>query len=264
MTEKIFADNILAGRVALVTGGGTGITGGVARALAEAGARVALVSRRVENLEPAAEVIRAAGGEALPFAADVRSYEDVERAVAATVEKFGRLDIVVNGAAGNFLCKPEELSPNGFGTVVDIDLKGTFNVCRASFAELKKRGGVILNISATLHYLGTPMQLHVSAAKAGVDALTRNLAAEWGRYGIRTNAVAPGPVEDTEGMKRLLPPPLKEKLRQQIPLGRFGLVKDIAQTSVFLCSDAASYINGAVVVVDGGHWLASNRLLGGE
>ena len=147
---------------------------------------------------------------------------------------------------------------------MDIDLKGTFNVCRASFAELKKRGGVILNISATLHYLGTPMQLHVSAAKAGVDALTRNLASEWGRYGIRTNAVAPGPIEDTEGMKRLLPPPLKEKLRRQIPLGRFGLVKDIAQTSVFLCSDAASYINGAVVVVDGGHWLASNRLLGGE
>jgi len=264
MADKIFADNILAGRVALVTGGGTGITGGVARALAESGARVALVSRRLENLEPAAEVIRAAGGEALPFAADVRSYEGVERAVAATVERFGRLDIVVNGAAGNFLCRPEELSPNGFGTVVDIDLKGTFNVCRASFAELKKRGGVILNISATLHYLGTPMQLHVSAAKAGVDALTRNLAAEWGRYGIRTNAVAPGPVEDTEGMKRLLPPAVKEKLRRQIPLGRFGLIKDIAQTVVFLCSDAAGYINGAIVVVDGGHWLASNRLLGGE
>ena len=264
MTEKIFADNILAGRVALVTGGGTGITGGVALALAESGARVALVSRRIENLEPAAEVIRAAGGEALPFAADVRSYEEVERAVAATVERFGKLDTVVNRAAGNFLCKPEELSPNGFGTVVDIDLKGTFNVCRASFAELKKRGGVILNISATLHYLGTPMQLHVSAAKAGVDALTRNLAAEWGRYGIRTNAVAPGPVEDTEGMKRLLPPAIKEKLRRQIPLGRFGLIKDVAQTAVFLCSDAAGYINGAVVVVDGGHWLASNRLLGGD
>src|SRR5919112_3971190 len=190
MTEKIFADNILAGRVALVT-------------------------RRIETLEPAAEVIRAAGGEALPFAADVRGYEDVERAVAATVEKFGKLDIVVNGAAGNFLCKPEELSPNGFGTVVDIDLKGTFNVCRAAFAELKKRGGSILNISATLHYVGTPLQLHVSAAKAGVDALTQNLAVEWGRYGIRTNAIAPGPIEDTEGMKRLLPPALKDKLKDR-------------------------------------------------
>src|SRR5918997_4012164 len=264
MTEKIFADNILAGRVALVTGGGTGITGGVARSLAEAGARVVLVSRKVENLEPAAEVIRRAGGEAMPFAADVRSYEDVERAVAAAVERFGKLDIVVNGAAGNFLCRPEELSPNGFGTVVDIDLKGTFNVCRASFAELKKRGGVILNISATLHYLGTPMQLHVSAAKAGVDALTRNLAAEWGRYRIRTNAVAPGPIEDTEGMKRLLPPPLKEKLRRQIPLGRFGRIRDIEHTAVFLCSDAASFINGAIIVVDGGQWLAASSLLGSD
>ena len=261
MTDKFFAEGLLDGRVALVTGGGTGITGGVARALAEAGARVALVSRKIENLEPAAEVIRAAGGEALACAADVRGYEDVERAVAATVERFGKLDIVVNGAAGNFLCSAEELSPNGFGTVVDIDLKGTFNVCRAAFAELKKRGGSILNISATLHYLGTPMQLHVSAAKAGVDALTRNLAVEWGRHGIRTNAVAPGPIEDTEGMKRLLPPALKEKLKGRIPLGRFGRIADIERASVFLCSDAASFINGAVIAVDGGQWLAANSLL---
>src|SRR5918997_2999763 len=253
MTEKIFADNILAGRVALVTGGGTGITGGVARSLAEAGARVVLVSRKVENLEPAAEVIRRAGGEAMPFAADVRSYEDVERAVAAAVERFGRLDIVVNGAAGNFLCKPEELSPNGFGTVVDIDLKGTFNVCRAAFDELKKHRGHVLNISATLHYGGTPMQLHVSAAKAGVDALTRNLAAEWGRHGIRSNAIAPGPIEDTEGMSRLVPPDIKERLRRRVPLGRFGRVRDIETCAVFLCSTAASYINGAVIAVDGGH-----------
>src|SRR5215207_3312031 len=262
MTEEsrsVFADGILKGRVAFVTGGGTGITGGVARALAEAGARVALVSRKIQHLEPAAEVIRAAGGEALAFAADVRGYEDVERAVAATVERYGKLDIVVNGAAGNFLCSAEELSPNGFGTVVDIDLKGTFNVCRAAFAELKKGGGSILNISATLHYLGTPMQLHVSAAKAGVDALTRNLAVEWGRHGIRTNAVAPGPIEDTEGMKRLLPPALKEKLKGRIPLGRFGRIADIERASVFLCSDAAGFINGAVIAVDGGQWLAVNR-----
>ncbi|MCA1613363.1 MAG: SDR family oxidoreductase [Acidobacteria bacterium] len=264
MGDKFFVDGLLDGRVALVTGGGTGITGGVARALAGAGARVALVSRKMENLEPAAELIRSAGGEALAFAADVRGYEDVERAVAATVERFGKLDIVVNGAAGNFLCNAEELSPNGFGTVVDIDLKGTFNVCRASFAELKRvGGGAILNISATLHYLGTPMQLHVSAAKAGVDALTRNLAVEWGRYGIRTNAVAPGPIEDTEGMKRLLPPALKDKLKTRIPLGRFGRIADIERASVFLCSDAAGFINGAVIAVDGGQWLAANSLLAG-
>jgi peroxisomal 2,4-dienoyl-CoA reductase len=264
MTEKFFVDNLLAGRVALVTGGGTGITNGVARSLAVAGARVVLVSRKMEHLEPAAEFIRSQGGDALPFAADVRSFEDVERAVAATVAHYGKLDIVVNGAAGNFLCPAEELSPNGFGTVVDIDLKGTFNVCRAAFEELKKGGGSILNISATLQLLGTPLQLHASAAKAGVDALTRNLAVEWGRYGIRTNAIAPGPIEDTEGIKRLLPEPLKEKLRKRIPVGRFGRVADVANCAVFLCSDAASFVNGAVIVIDGGHWLNANRIIGAE
>ncbi len=278
MSNPIFADEILKGRVAFVTGGGTGITGGVARALAEAGANVALVSRSIDHLEPAAKAINDARsrnatvgegarsqatfiGEAVAFAADVRQPDEVEKAIAATIERFGKIDIVVNGAAGNFLCAAEELSPKGFGTVVDIDLKGTFNVCRAAFEELKRNRGQILNISATLHYLGTPMQLHVSAAKAGVDALTRNLAVEWGRYGIRVNAIAPGPIGDTEGMKRLVPEPIKEKLKQRIPLGRFGLIKDIENAAVFLCSDAASYINGAVLVVDGGHWLAANRLL---
>ena len=199
-------------------------------------------------------------GEAFTVVADVRKPDEIEKAIAATVERFGKIDIVVNGAAGNFLCAAEELSPNGFSTVVDIDLKGTFNVCRAAFAELKKHRGQILNISATLHYLGTPMQLHVSAAKAGVDALTKNLAVEWGPYGIRTNAIAPGPIEDTEGIKRLVPEPIKEKLRKRVPLGRFGLIRDIENAAVFLCSDAANYINGAVIVVDGGHWLASNTL----
>ncbi len=261
MTDKIFVDGLLQGRVAFVTGGGTGITGGVARALAEAGARVALVSRKMEHLEPAAKKIRAAGGEALAVSADVRNMEEVERAMAATLTKFGQLDIVVNGAAGNFLCAAEEMSPNAFGTVIDIDLKGTFNVCRAAFSELKKNGGQILNISATLHYVGTPLQLHVSAAKAGVDALTRQLAVEWGRYGIRVNAIAPGPIEDTEGMQRLVPPQIKEKLMRSIPAGRFGKIKDIERAAVFLCSEAASFINGEVLVVDGGQWLSSSRVL---
>src|ERR1043166_6199207 len=160
---SIFAEGILKDRVAFVTGGGTGITGGVARALAEAGANVVLVSRNLDNLEPAATAINdahAAGmpmvhGEAAAVSADVRQPEEIEKAIATAIDRFGKIDIVVNGAAGNFLCKPEELSPNGFGTVVDIDLKGTFNVCRAAFAELKKNCGQILNISATLHYLGT-------------------------------------------------------------------------------------------------------------
>jgi len=261
MDQKVFADGVLNGHVAFVTGGGTGITGGVARAFAEAGASVALVSRKLEHLEPAAQAINDNGGHAIAVAADVRQPEEVESAVAKTVAEFGKLDIVVNGAAGNFLCAAEELSPNGFGTVVDIDLKGTFNVCRAAFAQLKEHGGQILNISATLHYLGTPMQLHVSAAKAGVDALTRNLAVEWGRHGIRVNAIAPGPIEDTEGMTRLVPEPVKERLRKNVPLGRFGRIADIERAALFICSDAARFINGTVLVVDGGHWLAANRML---
>ena len=252
MSDKVFADNILQGKVAFVTGGGTGITGGIARRFAEAGAQVTITSRKIENLEAAARIIEGAGGECLPVAADVRDFPAVEAAIKQTVERFGRIDVVVNGAAGNFLCAAEELSANGFGTVVDIDAKGTFNVARAAFEELKKTRGQILNISATLHYLATPMQIHVSAAKAGVDAITRNLAVEWGRYGIRANGIAPGPIEDTEGMKRLLPDALKEKMTKRIPLERFGRIRDIENAALFLTSDAANYISGVTLVVDGG------------
>ena len=261
MSDKIFRENILRDRVAFVTGGGTGITGGVARALTEYGAKATLISRKIENLEPAAKLIQDAGGEAFPFACDVRDFANVEKAIAATVERFGKIDIVVNGAAGNFLCAAEELSANGFGTVLDIDTKGTFNVCRAAFEQLKQNRGIILNISATLHYVGTPMQIHVSAAKAGVDAITRNLAVEWGRYGIRVCGIAPGVIADTEGMKRLIPEPIKEKLQKRVPLKRLGFIKDVENAALFLCSDAASYINGETLVVDGGQWLASNVLL---
>ena len=184
MNKNIFAENILRDKVAFVTGGGTGITGGIARALAESGAKIAITSRKQENLESMTNLIKENGGECFAVAADVRDFAAIENAVSKTVEQYGKIDIVVNGAAGNFLCEAKELSPNGFGTVVDIDTKGTFNVCRAAFEELKKNQGQILNISATLHYLGTPMQIHVSAAKAGVDAITRNLAIEWGRHGI--------------------------------------------------------------------------------
>lgn len=260
MSEKIFADDILRDKVAFVTGGGTGITGGVARALAEHGARVAITSRKMENLEPMKELIEEGGGECFAVAADVRDYEAVENALGETVREFGRIDIVVNGAAGNFLCKASELSANGFGTVVDIDTKGTFNVCRAAFEQLKENQGQVLNISATLHLTATPMQIHVSAAKAGVDAITRNLAVEWGRHGIRVNGIAPGPIEDTEGMKRLLPPQLKEALTRKIPLQRFGRIRDIEAAALFLCSGAAGYINGVTLVVDGGHWLTGTGL----
>jgi peroxisomal 2,4-dienoyl-CoA reductase len=257
---KVFADDILAGKVAFVTGGGTGITGGVARAFARHGARLAIISRKEENLIPQKQYIEENGGECLAIAADVRVYDGVEDAINQTVDKLGKIDIVVNGAAGNFLCAADQLSANGFGTVVDIDTKGTFNVCRAAFPALKESKGQILNISATLHYLATPMQIHVSAAKAGVDAITRNLSVEWGRHGIRVNGIAPGPIEDTEGMKRLLLPELKDKIVRKIPLGRFGRIEDIENAALFLASDAASYINGLTLVVDGGAWMLGTSL----
>jgi peroxisomal 2,4-dienoyl-CoA reductase len=252
---NVFADNILQGKVAFVTGGGTGITGGVVRAFAAHGARLAITSRNEENLIAQKQFVEENGGECLAVAADVRDYAAVESAIAKTIEHYGKIDIVVNGAAGNFLCSANELSANGFGTVVDIDTKGTFNVSRAAFEALKESKGQIINISATLHYLATPMQIHVSAAKAGVDAITRNLSVEWGRYGIRVNGIAPGAIEDTEGMKRLLVPEFKEKFQRRIPLQRFGLIEDIENAALFLASDAASYINGVTLVVDGGAWL---------
>jgi 2,4-dienoyl-CoA reductase [(3E)-enoyl-CoA-producing], peroxisomal len=260
MADKVFADDILQGKVAFLTGGGTGITGGVARAFAEHGARLAIVSRKEENLIAKKQFIEENGGECLTVAADVREPDAVESAIKQAIEHYGKIDILVNGAAGNFLCAADQLSPNGFGTVVDIDTKGTFNVCRAAFETLKESQGQIINISATLHYLATPMQIHVSAAKAGVDAITRNLSVEWGRHGIRVNGIAPGPIEDTEGMKRLLIPELKEKLVRKIPLQRFGLIEDIENAALFLASDAASYINGVTLVVDGGVWLLGTSL----
>ncbi len=261
MNSGVFAKDILKGKVAFLTGGGTGITGGITRAFAEHGAKVAITSRKIENLLPMKELIESQGRECFAVTSDVRDYETVQRAIEETVKHYGKIDIVVNGAAGNFLCKAEELSPNGFSVVLDIDTKGTFNTCRAAFEELKKNKGQILNISATLHYLATPMQIHVSAAKAGVDAITRNLAVEWGQYGIRVNAIAPGPIEDTEGMRRLVPESIKDKLKRRIPLQRFGLISDIENAALFLCSDAASYINGLVLVVDGGHWLTGTALI---
>lgn len=260
MADSIFSKDILQGKVAFVTGGGTGITGGVARAFSEHGARLAITSRKIENLKTMKESVEKAGGECFAVAGDVRDFSDVQNAIARTVEHYGRIDIVVNGAAGNFLCAADELSANGFGTVVDIDTKGTFNVCRAACEELKKSKGQIINISATLHYLATPMQIHVSAAKAGVDAITRNLSVEWGRHGIRVNGIAPGPIEDTEGLKRLLPEALKEKVTRRIPLGRFGKIADIENAALFLASDAANYINGVTLVVDGGQWLQGTSL----
>jgi len=262
MMASVFDPHLLDGRVALVTGGGTGICRGIALAFAAHGCDVAITSRKQEHLDPTAEELRARGRRALAKAADVRDPAAVAGVVDATVAELGRLDILVNGAAGNFICLAENLSPNGFGTVVDIDLKGTFHVSRAALPHLKARGGSVVNISATLPYLGTMGQSHAAAAKAGIDSLTRTLACEWGPYGIRVNGIAPGPIEGTEGVRRLTNERSREHAIRGNPLGRMGTVDDIANAALFLCSDAASFINGVTLVVDGGLWLRSARILG--
>ena len=260
--SAVFSPTLLKDKVALITGGGTGICRGIALAFAAHGCDVAITSRKQEHLDPTAEELRARGRRALAKAADVRDPAAVAGVVDATVAELGRLDILVNGAAGNFICLAENLSPNGFGTVVDIDLKGTFHVSRAALPHLKARGGSVVNISATLPYLGTMGQSHAAAAKAGIDSLTRTLACEWGPYGIRVNGIAPGPIEGTEGVRRLTNERLREHAIRGNPLGRMGTVDDVANAALFLCSDAASFINGVTLVVDGGLWLRSARILG--
>lgn len=258
MTLDVFRGDVLAGHVALVTGGGTGICRGIAQAFAKHGADVAIVSRKADVIsKTAAELSDATGRPVLGLSADVRDPEAVARAIAATVEKFGKLTTLVNGAAGNFLVPAAGLSPNGFKTVIDIDLGGTFNASRAAFEHLKtSTDGLVLNISATLHYHGTPLQIHASAAKAGVDAITKNLAVEWGRFGIRACGIAPGPIGDTEGMRRLAPGDAARMALAAIPAARFGTIDEIAAAAVFLRSSAAAYITGHTLVVDGGHSVA--------
>ncbi|MFY7928473.1 MAG: SDR family oxidoreductase [Oligoflexus sp.] len=261
MQHSPFKNDILKGKVALITGGGSGINFGVAKALASHGADIAIMGRREEVLKVACEELGKLGVRTHYRSGDVRDPEACEAVVKSTADALGRIDILVNGAAGNFLCPPEMLSPNGFKTVIDIDLNGTFNMCRHGYSYLKQSKGLILNISATLHYVGTPFQSHVSAAKAGIDALTMNLAAEWGPVGIRVCGIAPGPIGDTEGMRRLAPGESGEKIKKTIPLGRFGATEEIGLSAVFLASTAASYITGETLVVDGGHWLTKPPLV---
>jgi peroxisomal 2,4-dienoyl-CoA reductase len=257
-----FQSDLLEGQVALVTGGGTGICRGIALAFAAHGCDVAITSRKMEHLEPAVTELRATGRRAIAAAADVRDPAAVDGVISSTIAELGRLDIVVNGAAGNFVCRAENLSPNGFGAVVDIDLKGTFHVSRAALPHLKARGGSVLNISATLQLLGTMGQSHAAAAKAGIDSLTRTLACEWGGYGIRVNGIAPGPVEGTEGVRRLTNEQSREGAIRDCPLGRMATIDDVANAALYLCSSAASFVNGVTLVVDGGLWLRSSRILG--
>ncbi|XP_073048009.1 peroxisomal 2,4-dienoyl-CoA reductase [(3E)-enoyl-CoA-producing]-like isoform X1 [Primulina eburnea] len=268
--ESPFRPDILKGKVALLTGGGSGIGFELSTQFGKHGASVAIMGRRKNVIHDAVSVLQCLGIPAVGFEGDVRKPEDARRVVEATVERFGKLDILVNAAAGNFLVAAENLSPNGFKTVMDIDSVGTFTMCHESLKYLKKggpgkdssTGGFILNISATLHYTASWYQIHVSAAKAAVDALTRNLALEWGTdYDIRVNGIAPGPIGDTTGMSKLLPKEINNGGAESVPLYKVGEKWDIAMAAVYLASIAGKYINGTTLVVDGGLWLSQPRHL---
>jgi NAD(P)-dependent dehydrogenase (short-subunit alcohol dehydrogenase family) len=262
----VFQKDVLAGKHAFVAGGTSGINLGIARRLVQAGARASLLGRNPDKGQRAVEAVQAAGGEAAFHQADVRDYPSVERALRESVERFGPLDILVNGAAGNFPAPALGMSSNGFRAVVDIDLVGTFNGCRAGFEHLRQPGGVVVNVSAPQAYAPAVFQSHVCAAKAGVDMLTRVLAMEWGGAGVRVNAITPGPIAGTEGMERLAGGPEgAARVIQTVPLGRLGTVEDVAEAVLFLCSPAASFITGAVLVCDGGWSVGGlgNLALGG-
>lgn len=252
---SFFHHNILEGKIAFITGGGSGINFGIARKMVAHGAKVALVSRTQDKLDSAATQLSPDATAAVGFAADVRDPKALGEAVAKTVERYGRIDIVVNGAAGNFLSPAAQLSPNGFKTVLDIDTNGTFNTCRLCFEHLSVHGGVILNVSATQAWVPTPFQIHAGAAKAAIQKMTQDLALEWGPAGIRVVGLAPGPIEDTEGMSRLATPEVKAAMMARMPVQRYGHVDEIGDAAVFLCSDAAKFITGTTLVVDGGQSL---------
>jgi NAD(P)-dependent dehydrogenase (short-subunit alcohol dehydrogenase family) len=254
---EVFGQRLLVGKNAIVTGGGSGINLAIARRYAENGARVALIGRTKEKLDVAVDELRSAEREASAHPADVRDYDALAAAIKSARETHGEIDLVVCGAAGNFPAPALGMSANGFKAVVDIDLLGTFNTCRAVYEHLRRPGASIINISATQAFTPMPLQAHVCAAKAGVDMLTKCLAIEWGPQGVRVNSIAPGAVDETEGMRRLAPTPeIRKQLTRAIPAGRFATKDEIADLALFLSSDAAKFITGAVVVCDGGQSLA--------
>jgi len=244
-------------KVALITGGGTGIGLGIASELSRLGAKVVLASRKKEHLDAGVDAITGSGGQAVGIPTDVRQPDQVEALVAGAKEAFGGLDILVNAAAGNFVVDSEKLSVNGWNAVVGSVLNGTFYCSRAAGLEMigSGRGGQILSIVASYAWTGGPGTIHSVAAKAGVVALTRTLAVEWAKYGIRVNALCPGPT-DTEGARPLWADPEAERrLRAKIPVGRFGTVEEIANAASYLLSPYADFVNGEVFVIDGGEWL---------
>src|SRR5438067_581591 len=252
----------LDGRVATITGGGTGIGRAIALEYARLGARLVLASRSPEHLEPAAEELRAeCGAEVLAVPTDVRVPEQVARLCEETVRRFGSIDILVNNAAGNFICPAEKLSPNGWNAVVNIVLNGTFYCSRAAGLRMIAggRGGNILNIVAAYAWTGGPGTIHSASAKAGVVAMTRTLAVEWARYKIRSNAISPGPVETSgAGGQLWAAPEVREAMLKTVPRGRIGRPEEVAHAAAYLVSDYADFITGDVLVMDGGQWLGKS------
>ncbi|TWB89896.1 hypothetical protein FBZ93_1158 [Bradyrhizobium macuxiense] len=254
-TSMPFSDKAwsLKGKVAFVAGASGGINLAIGRALASAGARIAVVSRSQARISEAARTLLADGHEAIGLVADVRDYGPVDTALAQTVEHFGSIDIVVSGAAGNFLAPAIGMSANAFRTVVDIDLIGTFNVLRAAFPYLRRPGASLISITAPQGATPSMFQAHACAAKAGINMLTKCLAMEWGPAGVRVNAISPGPIADTVGMARLAPTAeLEAQAKARIPLRDYGTKDDVANLALFLASDLASYITGAILNCDGG------------
>jgi NAD(P)-dependent dehydrogenase (short-subunit alcohol dehydrogenase family) len=264
IVQEHLPKTLFAGKTVFITGGGSGINLGVARNFAALGAHLAICGRTQDKLDTAAQELRElnahAGGKVLPVVADVRDYAALEAAMARTQAEIGKIDVLVAGAAGNFLCPAEQLSPNGFKTVIEIDLQGAFHASRAAFEQLKSTRGSLIYISAGQAWVPQAYQVHVGAAKAGIDIMMKNLALEWGRHGIRANSIVPGPIEGTEGMKRLSNDEADKANKQAIPLRCYGTPDDIGQAAVFLASPLARYITGTVLSVDGGLNLIGSAL----
>lgn len=246
-----------AGKTVWVTGGGSGLGRGMALAFANEGATVCVIGRRQEALDETVALM----GSGFGLSCDVREPQRVEDVVKEILARTGRLDVLVNNAAGNFISPSEKLSPNGFKSVVDIVLNGTFNCTRFAFEALRESRGCILNIIATYAWSGEPGAVHSASAKAGVLAMTRTLAAEWGQFGIRANAIAPGPIH-TEGTDKNLwsIANVEQLVAAQVPLGRLGQPEDVSRAALWLCSDEANWVSGAALPVDGAHWLHGGTL----
>jgi NAD(P)-dependent dehydrogenase (short-subunit alcohol dehydrogenase family) len=252
-----FRDGILTGKAAFIAGGTSGINLGIAKRFASLGARVAVAGRNADKAMSAADEI---GAGAMGYSCDVRDYAATRAVLDQVANSLGPLDIVVSGAAGNFVAPALGMSANGFRTVIDIDLNGTFNVFRAAFDLLQKPGASLIAITAGQAVNPTMLQAHVCAAKAGINQLIRVLAMEWGPMGVRVNGISPGPIAGTEGMARLTPTPTAEKaVTSGIALRRYGEIPEVAESAVFLCSDSATYITGTILDCDGGFQLGDAR-----